>query len=61
MCKQMLDNYKGQKNIEQELTEIVNRNERLNNIYRELTKTNKIEIDSLIKYKDKVFEYIMLK
>ena len=61
MCRKMLDDYKGQENIKKKLIEIVNNTYRFKFTYQELTKTRRIKIDSVIKYKDEIFKIIMLK
>jgi len=61
LYRQMLENYNGQENIKLKLIEVVNSTYRFNMIYSELTKTRRVEIDSLKKYKDIVFRKIILK
>ena len=61
LYKNMLDNYDGEEKIENKLIEAVRNTYRFERTYSELTQTNEIKIDSLTKYKDKIFRKIYLK
>lgn len=61
LYRRLLDNYNGAEKIEAKLKDIVGSTYRFDRTYRDLTRSDKIEMDSLVKYKDKIFKQIELK
>ena len=57
----LLDHYKGEKETKQKLVDAITETHRLREAYIESTQTNDIRIDSIKKYKHKIFREVRLK
>ncbi|MFB9865647.1 hypothetical protein [Rufibacter immobilis] len=57
----LLDNYNGQEEVKKHLTQVVKSIYQFDRTYTELTNSQEVRMDSLLKYKDQVFAPIALK
>ncbi|KAA9331227.1 hypothetical protein [Adhaeribacter soli] len=61
LYRRLLDNYNGQENIEKKLSQVVKSSYRFERTYTDLTNSQTVKMDSLLKYKDQIFAPIVLK